>query len=132
MHFVAEVADVVVTEIVVDGENQSGAEAGVGELVVDTRRVPELKRREFQMRKAADDDDGQREHHADPEQHGKSSDVADAAKEEQRGDHADAHRRQLDAVCRARNEHREVIRKADAARCHRQRRRKQNLKEKEK
>ena len=83
------------------------------------------------MRQTDADDDRQREQHADPEQDREFSDRLDPPQKKQRGDDADARRCENDVRLRAGHEHAEVVREADAAGGHRQRRGKENLEKEE-
>src|SRR5213078_3641200 len=86
LYLVAEVADVVVAEVVVDRGDQRRAEAGETEKAIDTRRAPEGERLPLEMRQTDADDDRQREQHADPEQDREFSDRLDPPQKKQRGD----------------------------------------------
>src|SRR5581483_8855361 len=78
---IAEVTDVVVTEIVVDRDEERGAEAGEAAGAIEPRRRPERERAQFQVRKAGADHDRQRPEDADPEEDRELADRFDAAQQ---------------------------------------------------
>ncbi len=83
------------------------------------------------MRQPGADDDRQRAEDADPQQHRELADRADVAVEQEHREDADDCRGCAAVRAEARHEHGEVVREADAARRHRQRRGEEDLEEKE-
>src|SRR5450756_931975 len=116
MDLLAQIADVVVAEIVVHREKHRRAQPRESGRRVESGRVPEGEGGKPEPWQPGDDDDGERCEHARPEEDGEPSNIADLSKEKQRQGHTRCRRYGRGRPGKAGGEVGQVLRKTDRTR----------------